>query len=75
MESTPVNPVNYWYQKYITLRLRQKDAASAAAYDIVCVLTNAGLVKSEPEGLEWETRIAKMIEEQLGKCQKVESVR
>lgn len=43
-----------------------KQNAEKAAYAIVCKMIDAGLVESEPEGIDWEHTIAEVIEEKFG---------
>ena len=42
------------------------DPAAQAAYAIVCKMIDCGLVESEPEGIDWEGEIAKIIREKFG---------
>lgn len=41
-------------------------SAENAAYAIVCKMIDAGYVESEPEGLDWEHEITKIIRDKFG---------
>ena len=43
-----------------------REAAANAAYCIVCSLIDVGYVESEPEGLDYEYKYAKIIRAQFG---------
>ena len=42
------------------------ECAEAAAYAIVCRMIDCGYVESEPEGLDWEHEITKIIRNKFG---------
>ena len=42
------------------------ESAESAAHAIVCKMIDFGYVESEPEGLEWEHEITKIIRDQFG---------
>jgi len=42
-----------------------KEKIENAAYEIVCKMIDCGFVESEPEGLDWEHTITKIICENL----------
>lgn len=42
------------------------ERAEAAAYAIVCRMIDYGYVESEPEGLDWEHEITKIIRNKFG---------
>ena len=42
-----------------------KEKIDNAAYEIVCKMIDCGFVESEPEGLDWERTISKIICENL----------
>ena len=42
-----------------------KEKIENAAYEIVCKMIDCGFVESEPEGLDWEHTISKIICENL----------
>ena len=42
------------------------ERAEAAAYAIVCRMIDYGYVESEIEGLEWEAKIAQIIQNKFG---------
>lgn len=42
------------------------ERAESAAYAIVCKMIDAGLVESEPEGIDWEHQITEIIRNKFG---------
>ena len=42
------------------------ECAEAAAYAIVCKMIDSGYIESEPEGLEWEHEIVKIMRNKFG---------
>lgn len=42
------------------------ECAEDAAYAIVCKMIDSGYIESEPEGLEWEHEIVKIMRNKFG---------
>ena len=42
------------------------ECAENAAYAIVCKMIDSGFIESEPEGIDWEHQITKIIRDKFG---------
>lgn len=48
------------------MKKKKIEKAEAAAYAIVCRMIDFGYVESEPDGLDWEYEITKIIRDKFG---------